>query len=1106
MLNEGQESDPLWYKNAVIYQLHIRAFYDKNDDGIGDFSGLTQKLDYLVSLGITAVWLLPFYPSPLKDDGYDISDYLKVNSTYGDMKEFRTFLREAHRKGIRVITELIINHTSDQHPWFQRARRAKKGSVLRDFYVWSDTPEKYKDARIIFKDFESSNWAWDPVAEAYYWHRFYSHQPDLNFENPLVRKEVFRTLDYWLEMGVDGFRLDAIPYLYEEEGTNCENLLKTHQFIKELRHHIDANFKDRVLIAEANQWPEDSVAYFGEGDECHMAFHFPVMPRLFMAVQMEDRFPIIDILEQTPIPPSSCQWVMFLRNHDELTLEMVSDEERDYMYRIYAKDPKARINLGIRRRLAPLMDNDYAKIQLMYILLLSLPGTPVIYYGDEIGMGDNYYLGDRNGVRTPMQWSSDRNAGFSSVNPQKLYLPLIIDPLYHFEVVNVENQERNSSSLLWWLRRVLQIYKNYKSFGNGSLEFILSDNSKILAFTRTVGNEILLIITNLSRFSQAAGLDLKRFSGYVPKELFHHNLFPPIKDEPYNVTLGPHGYFWLSLKPSEALVHLSSEDLSLKLNVEKSWKHVFDIRTRTQLENTILPNYVKTASWFERKTCTIQSAKITSTITIGLTRLCLLEFTYLEIEEKDLYLLPLSYAPAPASEQLINNSPNAIVTHLAVDDHDGVLFDAIYSEEFRNSLLSLVSNKKKRRIGGQALVGHQVQKINPSSDNIPSQVLKEEQSNSSIIYNQQYYLKLYRKIEEGTNPDIEMMHFLSVKAQFKHVPSFTGSIAWTIPNKQPMSIAILEKVVPNERSGWTFCIDALAKYYENILALKDSQNELLKIKESSEQVLNERLDFGFIETIKILAQRTAEMHIALSEDHHSHDFTPEPCSILFQHSMYQALRGHLRKTFFQLKKKKKHLSEQSQNLVDNILKSEQEILNFFKIFQKKKINAMRIRTHGDYHLGQVLHTGKDFYIIDFEGEPLQTNYIRRLKRLALRDVAGMIRSFHYASQTGLMNNTLIKLENMSHLELWADFWYQAVSSIYLKSYLNHISTSATVSIIPQEKEDIDYLLQFFLLEKAIYELGYELNTRPDWIDIPCKGIAYYLKNKPLFNQEALDVS
>ena len=532
-------SEPLWYKDAIIYEVHVRAFYDSDADGIGDLLGLIEKLDYLEDLGITALWVLPFYPSPLKDDGYDIADYHHILPVYGTMADFKTFVDEAHRHGIRIITELVLNHTSDQHPWFQRARRATLNSRYRDFYVWSDTPEKYKDARIIFKDYESSNWTWDQVAKAYYWHRFYSHQPDLNYDNPVVRRAVLGVMDYWLKLGVDGLRADAVPYLYEREGTNCENLPETHTFLKELRAHIDEKFKNRMLLAEANQWPEDAVAYFGSGDEFHMAFHFPIMPRLFMAIRMEDHFPIIDILQQTPPIPENCQWALFLRNHDELTLEMVTDEERDYMYRVYAQDPTARLNLGIRRRLAPLLNNDRRKIELMNALLFSLPGTPVIYYGDEIGMGDNFYLGDRNGVRTPMQWSPERNAGFSKANPQKLYLPPIIDPEYHYEAVNEETQQNNTDSLLWWMKRLISLRKRFQAFGRGNIKFLQPENRKILAFLRRYQGQNILVVANLSRSAQQTQLDLSEFTGWRPVDIFSRVEFAPISDGKYYFTLSP---------------------------------------------------------------------------------------------------------------------------------------------------------------------------------------------------------------------------------------------------------------------------------------------------------------------------------------------------------------------------------------------------------------------------------------------------------------------------------------------------------------------------------------------------------------------------------------
>ncbi len=541
-----------WYKDAVIYELHIKAFRDANGDGIGDFEGLLQKLDYLQDLGVTAIWLLPFYPSPLRDDGYDIADYYSINPSYGTIEQFKELLSEAHKRNLKVITELVINHSSDQHPWFQRARKAPKGSPERDYYVWTDDPNQWKDVRIIFQDFETSNWTWDPVAQQYYWHRFFHHQPDLNYNSSLVQEEVFKVMDFWCEMGVDGFRLDAVPYLFEREGTNGENLPETHDFLKKLRKHIDEKFPGTVFLAEANMWPEDSASYFGDGDECHMNYHFPVMPRMFMALQMEDRYPITDIFDQTPEIPETCQWAMFLRNHDELTLEMVTDEERDFMYKVYAKDPKAKINLGIRHRLAPLMENNRRKIELMNSLLFSLPGTPVVYYGDELGMGDNFYLGDRDGVRTPMQWSADKNAGFSEANPQRLYLPVILDPEYHYESINVDLQKSNTSSLFWYMKRIINMRKNFKAFSRGDMKFLQVENPKVLAFTRTYLDETLLIIVNLSKFSQPAEVHLGHLKGYVPIEAFSKNKFPVIREDvPYFFSLGSHAFEWFVLEKSE---------------------------------------------------------------------------------------------------------------------------------------------------------------------------------------------------------------------------------------------------------------------------------------------------------------------------------------------------------------------------------------------------------------------------------------------------------------------------------------------------------------------------------------------------------------------------
>ncbi|HWO37809.1 MAG TPA: maltose alpha-D-glucosyltransferase, partial [Candidatus Acidoferrum sp.] len=602
----GSAADPLWYKDAIIYELHVRAFKDSNGDGIGDFPGLIQKMDYLQNLGVTCLWLLPFFPSPLKDDGYDISDYLNVHPMYGTIEDFRVLLEAAHDRDLQVMIELVVNHTSDQHPWFQAARQAPPGSPEREFYVWSDTEEKYKDARIIFSDTERSNWTWDPIAKQYFWHRFFSHQPDLNYDNPRVVAEVLKVMCYWLDMGVDALRVDAIPYLVERDGTSCENLPETHEVIKTLRREIDADYSSRVLLAEANQWPTDVRPYFGNGDECHMAFHFPLMPRIYMALRQEDRLPITDIIQQTPDIPDTCQWGLFLRNHDELTLEMVTKDERDYMYIAYSADPRMRINLGIRRRLAPLVDNNRRRIELLNSLLLSFPGTPILYYGDEIGMGDNIYLGDRNGVRTPMQWNADRNAGFSTATPARLYSPVIMDPVLGYEAVNVEAQQGDPSSLLSWMRNMIALRKLFSVFGRGNIEFLNPANRKVLAYLRTYGEEQVLCVANLSRFAQPVDLDLSKLEGMVPIEMLGYVEFPSIERQPYRLTLAPYSFLWLELQrktdPAETAVDLAEQ---APLDVTAGWASVFQGMGRKRLETVNLPQYLPQQRWFAGKARTI---------------------------------------------------------------------------------------------------------------------------------------------------------------------------------------------------------------------------------------------------------------------------------------------------------------------------------------------------------------------------------------------------------------------------------------------------------------------------------------------------------------------
>ena len=1102
------EDNPQWYKDAVLYEVHVRAFCDGNGDGIGDFQGLTEKLDFLQDLGVTVLWLLPFYPSPLKDDGYDIADYHSIHPDYGTLHDFKLFLHEAHERGIRVITELVVNHTSDQHPWFQRARVAKPGSSARNFYVWSDNQDKYQEARIIFKDFELSNWSWDPVAKAYFWHRFYSHQPDLNFDNPEVQKALSGVLDFWLEMGVDGMRLDAVPYLYEREGTNCENLPETHVFLKELRQHIDKKYQNRMLLAEANQWPEDAVTYFGSGDECHMAFHFPVMPRLFMSVHMEDRFPIIDILDQTPAIPDSCQWALFLRNHDELTLEMVTDEDRDYMYKVYATDPRARINLGIRRRLAPLLGNNRRKMELLNSLLFSLPGTPVIYYGDEIGMGDNIYLGDRNGVRTPMQWSADRNAGFSRANPQRLYLPVIIDPENHYETVNVEAQQQNPSSLLWWMKRLVLLRKNYQSFGRGSLEFLYPENHKVLVFTRRFQDEIILVVANLSRFVNYIELDLAAYKGLVPVELFGHTRFPTIGDLPYFLTIGPHSFYWFKLEQariSEARAAAEGFEPA-RLEIADSWENILYGRARTTLER-IFPAYLLTCRWFGGKAQPIRTVRNVDIVPFATDSVTAF-FTTWEVQytggTPETYSLPLAFAAGDRAFELRQTNPQSVVAQLKIKEEnaetEGVLYDALYDPQFCKALLASVG--RGRRLKGdsaeihaqpsksfRALAGDAEALLEPS-------LLRGEQSNTSIVFGDRLILKFFRRISEGINPDVEVGRFITEKTAFANVPPLAGFLEMRKEQSEPATLGILQGLVINQGDAWRYTQDSLGRYFEEVLTRHPApEAAMIPDKPLAEVAAQEtpqpvrELMGPYLSSALLLGQRTGELHKSLASDVKDPAFAPEPFTALYRRSLYQSMRTLADQSLSLLEKRLPGLPEEIRPDGGKILKLESAILDRLKQILDKKMTGMRIRCHGDFHLGQVLFTGKDFVVIDFEGEPARSITERRLKRSPLRDVAAMLRSFNYAALSKLRNKS-VRPEDVAQLKPWARFWDFWVSVSYVKGYLD---TTTNASFLPKSQDELNLMLGVYVLEKAIYELAYELNNRPTWTDVPIAGILQIVK-------------
>jgi maltose alpha-D-glucosyltransferase / alpha-amylase len=1104
------DEQSLWYKDAVIYELHVRAFFDSNGDGVGDFRGLTEKLDYLQDLGVTAIWLLPFYPSPLMDDGYDTADYTGVHPAYGSLPDVRRFIREAHRRGLRVITELVCNHTSDQHPWFQRARRAKPGTSARDFYVWSDTSERYREARIIFKDFEPSNWSWDPVAQAYYWHRFYWHQPDLNFDNPQVRTAIFRALDFWMEMGVDGMRLDAVPYLYEREGTNCENLPETYEYLRQLRGHIDARFASRMLLAEANQWPEDAVAYFGEGDMCHMAFHFPLMPRLFMSIHMEDRFPIIDIMRQTPPIPDNSQWAVFLRNHDELTLEMVTDEERDYMYRVYAVDPLMRINLGIRRRLAPLLGNHRRRVELMNGLLFSLPGTPVIYYGDEIGMGDNIYLGDRNGVRTPMQWSADRNAGFSRANPQSLYLPIIIDPEYHYETVNVEAQLANPHSLLWWMKRLIALRKRYKAFGRGSLEFLHPENRKVLAFTRTYGTEKILVIANLSRFAQGVELDLSQYRGLVPVEMFGRVEFPAIGDLPYFVTLGPHSFYWFSIEPRRAAIRvgLRPPDEIPSLIIKRSWEELFEEDASPALAS-VLPDFLTAQRWFAGKARNVRSAQVSESLQLRLdgnrARLAMVRVQYLEGDPED-YLIPVTFESGDSASRRLRDYPNSVIARVraATDRESGLIYDAVGEDSLSNALFRVVAGGRRVRSDSGELVGSRTRLFRriagDDAASLHPSLLKVEQSNSSIVFGEKFFMKLFRKLEPGVNPDLEIGRFLTDRG-FKNAPRLAGAIEYVRGRGQPITLAIVNEMVPNEGDAWSYTLDTLGEFVDRVLTTTESvapprltARSLLDMAEMEPSRQAMETIGAFLESARLLGQRTGEFHNVMASAHETQALTPEPFSPHYQRSILQSMRNLTVQNFALLEKAVRERGESLPAEAPRLLGAEQEVLERFQTITGRLLGGRRVRIHGDYHLGQVLFTGNDFVIIDFEGEPARAITERRLKRSPLRDVAGMLRSFNYAVHTVLreQRESGLREHGGADLEAWGQFWNAWVSSTFLKAYL---AATRNNDALPSKRRDVELLLELFLLEKAVYELGYELNNRPAWVSIPIKGIMEILHSE-----------
>jgi maltose alpha-D-glucosyltransferase / alpha-amylase len=1082
-----ETGDALWYKDAIIYQLHVKAFADSNNDGIGDFAGLTEKLGYLQDLGVTTLWLLPFYPSPGRDDGYDIADYGDINPDFGTMKDFRRFIQEAKRRGLRVITELVVNHTSDQHDWFKRARRSNPDSSARNWYVWSDTDQKYQGTRIIFTDTEKSNWTWDPEAGQFYWHRFFSHQPDLNFDNPRVVSALVQVMKRWLDTGVDGFRLDAIPYLCERDGTNNENLPETHAIIKRLRSELDAYAKGKVLLAEANQWPEDVQEYFGRGDECHMAYHFPLMPRIYMAIAQEDRFPITDILRQTPDIPSNCQWALFLRNHDELTLEMVTDVERDYLWSTYANDPRARINVGIRRRLAPLMDNDRRKIELMNSLLLSFPGTPIIYYGDEIGMGDNIYLGDRNGVRTPMQWTPDRNGGFSRADPARLYAPTIMDPVYGYESVNVEAQSRSLSSLLSATKRLIAVRKSTLAFGRGTMTFIRPENRSVLCYVRQYEDEAILCVANLSRSAQATELDLSAWKDRIPLEMLGRTRFPAIGELPYMITLAPYGFYWFQLQErdkSEPVVPRAVPEFeTLVVPLGATWVSL--ARTRGVFERDVLPGHLARTRWYPERSAKAIHPTVTSAIPfcdIGDNRPWLAFFKATQRGVTTHYLQPLQIEWVRFDRERYNPHALAAVRQGA---REGTLLDVATDHIFialllRNLSQSLTVEEDEQ---GLRLEFRPTSRFTDKPVRQPERIraVETEQSNSTALVDNDYVVKIYRKLEAGINPEIEMGRFLTEVAGFANTPALLGTVE-LIEGDKRSAVGIVHEFVANQGDAWTVTAAYLDRFVDEQLVLTASE----RVNESEEQV-------SYLRYMSQTGRRVAEMHIALASNRDLPEFMPEPTKSEDIQHWIDDIMARAERVFDALKHRRDMLKETDRPLADQLLANQSTLPNRLKAVLPRQIDGLNIRHHGDFHLGQILIVKDDIFIIDFEGEPRRTIAERRRKAPAARDVAGLIRSIDYSTTAALERALKVAHDEHGKLAVALGEWRDRATDAFLAAYRE---TMVNQRLWPTDPKTAEGILNFFLLEKTFYEIEYELSHRPDWLRVPLTGMLRILSQQP----------
>jgi maltose alpha-D-glucosyltransferase/alpha-amylase len=1078
-------NDRQWYRDAVIYQVHVKSFFDSNDNGIGDFVGLTSKLDYIRELGANAIWLMPFYPSPLRDDGYDIADYRGINPLYGEMRDFRRFIKEAHARSLRVITELVVNHTSDQHPWFIKARHSKPGSPARDFYVWSDNPDQYPGVPIIFLDTEKSNWTWDPVAGAYFWHRFYSHQPDLNYDNPKVLEAVLDNMRFWLDMGVDGLRLDAIPYLIEREGTSCESLPETHAIIRRIRAEIDKDYPDRMLIAEANLWPEDAIQYFGDGDECHMAFHFPLMPRMYMAVAREDRHPITDILRQTPELPEGGQWGIFLRNHDELTLATVTDRERDYLWEYFANDKRARFSLGIRRRLAPLLGNDRRKIELLTSLLLSMPGTPILYYGDEIGMGDNIYLGDRDGVRTPMQWSPDRNGGFSRADPARLYLPAIQDAIYGYPAVNVEAQATSPGSLLNWNRRMVAVRRGQTALSRGTLHFIYPANRKVLAYVREHDGTRILCVANVSGSPQAVELDLSDYRGATLVEMTGGSVFPPIGDTHYLLTLPAYGFYWFRLAvltPSEQKFAPPTDPGLFTLVLSGELQTILAGRERVAFETTIAPTFLGKQWWFAGKRSRIDRLAVEDFAVMrdgaGAAKYLLTDVSVsLRDGRQQSYFMPLAAELEGEDDALLPYG----FARTRRGPKVGLLFDAASSADFAMAVVDAIDAKRSISSAGDAVI-----RFRPTSafcavaiDRHQVRRLASEQANSSVVLDGSYILKFVRTLHRGPHPEVEVGAFLTERGLFPQAPALTGVVERIAADGSVSALMLLHRLIAHQGDAATVMMDALKRELDvgvfaaaSHPALAESMAPTLRLAE-------------------LIGRRTGELHLALGSGERGTAFSTEPLTKDDLRRSAERSEAMIETAFSALETALYELPERDRHTIDALLKRRGDLSRLMRGLAKLPGKACKSRIHGDYHLGQVLVVKDDIAIVDFDGEPGQPAEDRLGKYSPLRDVASMLRSFAYVAETAARDFSDRFAESRETAQAIAAEWEGFASASFMAGY-----GAATEGMQPVDPAVRRQLIDFHLIQRTLYEIIYEAGTRPGWIGLPARGLLQALNQPP----------